>query len=59
MQLCVTKNIKLAKYQHIKIEIRIQLLKNKKKFSNTNIINFDKNNDTNERIKFKDDINKK
>ena len=43
----------------MKIEIRIQLLKNEKKTSNTNTINFDEDDDTNERIKFKDDINKK
>ena len=43
----------------MKIEIRIQLLKNEEKFSNINTINLDENNDTNERIKFKDDVNKK
>ena len=43
----------------MKIEIRTQLLKNKKKFSNMNTINLDENNDTNERIKFKNNINKK
>ena len=43
----------------MKIKIRTQLLKNEKKISNTNTINFDENDDTNERIKFKDDINEK
>ena len=43
----------------MKIEIRIQLLKDEKKFSNTNTINIDEDDDTNERIKFKDDINEK
>ena len=53
------KRIKLSKYQYMKIEIRIQLLKDEEKISNTNIINFNKNDDTNERIKFKDDVNEK
>ena len=43
----------------MKIKIRIQLLKNEEKTSNTNTINFDENDDTNERIKFKNDVNKK
>ena len=43
----------------MKIEIGIQLLKDEKKISNTNIINFDENDNINERIKFKDDVNKK
>ena len=43
----------------MKTEIRTQLLKNEKKISNTNIINFDKNDDINKRIKFKDDVNEK
>ena len=43
----------------MKIEIRIQLLKDEKKFSNTNIININENDDTNERIKFKGDVNEK
>ena len=43
----------------MKIEIRTQLLKNEKKISNTNTINLNEDDDTNERIKFKDDINKK
>ena len=53
------KKIKLSKYQHMKIKIRIQLLKDEKKISNTNIINFDENDDINERIKFKDNVNEK
>ena len=44
----------------MKIKIRIQLLKDEKKFSNIKIINFNEdNNNTNKRIKFKDNINKK
>ena len=43
----------------MKIEIRTQLLKDEEKISNTNTINLDENDDINERIKFKDDINKK
>ena len=43
----------------MKIEIRIQLLKIKKKISNMIIINFDENDDINERIKFKDNVNEK
>ena len=43
----------------MKIKIRIQLLKDEKKTPNTNTINLDENDDTNERIKFKDDVNKK
>ena len=43
----------------MKIEIRIQLLKDEEKFSNTNMINLDEDDDINERIKFKDDVNKK
>ena len=53
------KRIKLPKYQHMKIKIRTQLLKDEEKISNTDIINFNKNDNTNERIKFKDDVNKK
>ena len=53
------ERIKLSKYQYMKIEIRIQLLKNEEKFTNTNIINFNEDDDTNEQIKFKSDINEK
>ena len=53
------ERIKLSKYQHMKIKIRIQLLKDEKKILNTNMINLNKNDDTNERIKFKNDINEK
>ena len=53
------ERIKLSKYQYMKIEIRTQLLKNEKKISNMNMINFDEDDNTNERIKFKDNINKK
>ena len=53
------KRIKLSKYQYMKIEIRTQLLKNEKKILNTNMINFDENDDINERIKFKDNVNEK
>ena len=43
----------------MKIEIRTQLLKDEEKISNTNTINLDENDDINERIKFKDDVNEK
>ena len=53
------ERIKLSKYQHIKIEIRTQLLKDEEKTLNMNTINFDKDDDINERIKFKEDVNEK
>ena len=53
------ERIKLSKYQHMKIEIRIQLLKDEKKILNMNTINLDENNDINERIKFKNNVNEK
>ena len=53
------KRIKLPKYQYMKIKIRTQLLKDEEKILNMNTINFDENDDTNERIKFKNDVNEK
>ena len=43
----------------MKIEIRIQLLKDEEKSLNTNTINIDENDDINERIKFKNNVNEK
>ena len=43
----------------MKIKIRTQLLKDKKSFLNINTINFNENNNINEGIKFKDNVNEK